>query len=441
MTGAEVCCARTLDEIRAIEAKHEARGPNSCIARLLVGAWVLAANSVVIALKLCLFRWRALPREQVHNIVTYAVGTLGDNVVTLSSLAGLKRAFPDAAITVIVNATGYDPELSRKFFEGVHWLDRVIVIRDDPVKRKGLSIVVTYSIADRIPCDLFVDFSRFGNTGWFGAVVREIIFAKWLGAKSAIGFCINAYNRPAAAINRVKHHFVRNEPRRAAEVLREIGLTPLANAQALPRSVAALEAIYLKLGGTADGRPLFVINPGAKSKVKCWPAERFAVLAARLRREYAACVVITGTASERSLGDEILQRAGEVGINLAGQTSVQELIELLRLCTACVTNDTGTMHVSAELDKPTVAIFTTRISPSNWFPDGERVIALFSFGNESYSYKDDGDAPSECLTRIEVEDVLSALRKVLPRTAASEEKADAEPTGLSAFGPGFSVPP
>lgn len=175
----------------------------------------------------------------------------------------------------------------------------------------------------------------------------------------------------------------------------------------------ALAAISAKLGSAAGGRPLFVINPGAKFKMKCWPAERFAALAARLRREYAACVVVTGTASERSVGDEILRCAGDVGINLAGQTSVQELIELLRLCTACITNDTGTMHIAAELDKPTVAIFTTRVSPTHWFPKGKKVIALFSFGNDSYSYKNDGDAPCECLMKIEVEDVINGLQQVL----------------------------
>ena len=44
-------------------------------------------------------------------------------------------------------------------------------------------------------------------------------------------------------------------------------------------------------------------------------------------------------------------------LDLTGQTSLTEMIEWLRLCTAVVANDTGGLHVAAALGKPVVALF------------------------------------------------------------------------------------
>ena len=440
MTSNEVHFAQSLEEMRAIEARYEACSLKQRLARLSIAVWVIAANSLVAVLRSWLFRRGIASREQVRDIVAYTAGTLGDNAVTLSALAALRDGFPEATLTVITNTTGFDPELVKSLFAEVRWLNRVVACCDDPVKRQGLRLRVTFPIGEKFPCDLFVNFSRFGNTGWLGAVLRELMFAKWLGAKWVIGFRINAYNRRGSVLNKVKHYFVHNEPRRGAEVLKEIMLVPGGVANALPSSAQALDNVLAKLGARA-GQSIFVLNPGAKFKIQCWPPARFAELAAHLRKEYNAWVVITGTASERLIGDEIIRMAGDVGINLAGQTSVQELIELLRLSVACISNDTGTMHIAAELGIPTVAIFTTRMSPTAWFPKGGSVIAVFSFSGQSYSYSDEGEAPCECLMQIQVKDVLLALRKLLPQKVGSDEKSDVALIRRPGIDPGILISP
>ena len=44
-------------------------------------------------------------------------------------------------------------------------------------------------------------------------------------------------------------------------------------------------------------------------------------------------------------------------INLAGKTSLRELMALLKLCRVLLTNDTGPMHVAAALSTPVVVPF------------------------------------------------------------------------------------
>ena len=50
-------------------------------------------------------------------------------------------------------------------------------------------------------------------------------------------------------------------------------------------------------------------------------------------------------------------RASDAVVDLAGRTSLRELLALLGLCRVVLTNDTGPMHVAAALGVPVVVPF------------------------------------------------------------------------------------
>ena len=100
------------------------------------------------------------------------------------------------------------------------------------------------------------------------------------------------------------------------------------------------------------------IQPGARWPNKRWPVEFFAELTRLLSRKFAgACFVILGSEQDRPLGETISRLEPECCLNLCGQTSLQEMVECLRLCDLMITNDTGPMHAAAALGKPLVALF------------------------------------------------------------------------------------
>lgn len=89
-----------------------------------------------------------------------------------------------------------------------------------------------------------------------------------------------------------------------------------------------------------------VFCPGAEyGPAKRWPG--FAALAERLRLP----VVLLGSASDRPAC------AGIAGRNLAGETTLEEAIDLIACADYVVTNDSGLMHVAAALGTPQVALF------------------------------------------------------------------------------------
>ncbi len=100
------------------------------------------------------------------------------------------------------------------------------------------------------------------------------------------------------------------------------------------------------------------INPGASyGSAKRWYPDRFARVARRLADEWSAKVVIFGGPGETAIAADIENDLNGTAVNLAGKTSVRELMALIRRCNFFITNDSGPMHIAAAFDVPTVAIF------------------------------------------------------------------------------------
>jgi heptosyltransferase II len=92
--------------------------------------------------------------------------------------------------------------------------------------------------------------------------------------------------------------------------------------------------------------PYAVLCPGAEyGPAKRWPY--FRELAARLDMQ----VVVLGAASDKE------QAEGIPGLNLAGQTTLDEAIDLIAGADWVVTNDSGLMHVAAAMGTRQVALF------------------------------------------------------------------------------------
>ena len=125
------------------------------------------------------------------------------------------------------------------------------------------------------------------------------------------------------------------------------------------------EAMATRLAslGIERGAPIVAINPGATyGSSKRWYPDRFAAVADALSAEWGAEVVVVGSAAEAPLAGEIEAATRNPPVNLAGKTTVRELMALLSLSSILVTNDSGPMHIGAALGVPLVAIF----GPTDW---------------------------------------------------------------------------
>jgi ADP-heptose:LPS heptosyltransferase len=402
-----ICVARTLEDSERFVQNAEKSLLHKFPSRIFLFSWVNFTNIFLSFLRRILFI-PPNPLSNINGIVVYTVGILGDNAVLLPSLRALRQHFSRATITVVTNCQHWSPDAAEGILGHSPFKDRLIILNDHPVRRKGFHFVYDKEHFTNIPCDLFVNLSPFGNRGWLGAVLREMIFAKFLGARHAVGFRMSTLSR-GVLFNPVQYRFVQNEPRRGAEVLRELNLDVLISDDLLPVSKEAHDTMKAKLADVGvNNKPFFVLNPGAKFHSKCWPAERFGLVARNLFEKFGATSVVIGNVAEVEIAKKVVASSQGCAVSLAGETTVSDLIELLRHSSGCVTNDTGTMHLAALLEIPTVALFSTRHSPTHWLPQGRRIISLFTLPACRYCYDDDCNEP-RCLYAIGVDDVMKNI--------------------------------
>lgn len=126
-------------------------------------------------------------------------------------------------------------------------------------------------------------------------------------------------------------------------------------------------------------KPTLGINPGATyGSAKRWYPEEFAKIAIEMSKKYD--IVIFGGPSETNIAKDIENELVSKGItnyqNLAGKTTIPELIEKIAGLDLFITNDSGPMHIAAAYKVKTVAIFgPTKFTETNQWnnPNGEIV--------------------------------------------------------------------
>ena len=108
-------------------------------------------------------------------------------------------------------------------------------------------------------------------------------------------------------------------------------------------------------------QPVFGLNPGAEyGPAKRWPIERFIAAAKEIQQRTNCVWLIFGGKNDVAIANQIESETQNSKFkiqNLAGKTTLRELMSLLKLCRVLLTNDSGPMHVAAALGTPVVVPF------------------------------------------------------------------------------------
>jgi ADP-heptose:LPS heptosyltransferase len=152
-------------------------------------------------------------------------------------------------------------------------------------------------------------------------------------------------------------------------------------------------------------RAAAVLHPGASSRARQWPPERWAAVA-RAQALAGRRVVLTGDAAERPLA---LAIAREASLNpdfvLAGRTTLLQLTALVAAAALVVCGDTGIAHLATALGTPSVVLFGPT-SPARWGPPVGRCHRVLWKGTTGDPHAAEPDAG---LLGIGVGEVLAAI--------------------------------
>lgn len=100
------------------------------------------------------------------------------------------------------------------------------------------------------------------------------------------------------------------------------------------------------------------INPGAAfGTAKCWLPERFVEVTKKLLQHKEIKILYFGDTNGAPLVTDICQNFPDSVVNLAGKTTLRELMAHIANCSVVLSNDSGPMHIAAALKVPLVALF------------------------------------------------------------------------------------
>ncbi|WP_203135943.1 glycosyltransferase family 9 protein [Microbacterium sp. JZ31] len=173
-------------------------------------------------------------------------------------------------------------------------------------------------------------------------------------------------------------------------------------------------------------RDLVVVHPGASASARRWPAERHRE-AVRLLHERGWQVAVTGGPDERELTAYV---AGDMALDLGGDTSLSALAGLLGHARVVVTGNTGPAHVAAAVGTPVVSLFSPVVPAARWAPYGVPHVLL---GDQEAACRgtrarDCPVAGHPCLTSVAASDVVAACERLAgaPADGVADRRRAAE---------------
>ena len=154
---------------------------------------------------------------------------------------------------------------------------------------------------------------------------------------------------------------------------------------------------------------------------KRWPEEHFAALIRRFTAE-GRRIVLTGDRHEQPVIGDFLKRHALQGMNIAGQTSVDEVSAVLKYARLLVCHDSGQMHIANAHGTPLIALYgpTDDVFTAPKAP-GSRMLrvalpcapCMKNFAKTEAEALRDCPINLECMRRLSVEEVYRAAKDIL----------------------------
>jgi heptosyltransferase-2 len=172
----------------------------------------------------------------------------------------------------------------------------------------------------------------------------------------------------------------------------------------------------LKIYGYDDiksKRKVLGINPGASyGSAKRWYPKEFAKVASELSNRYD--IIIFGGSGEKNIAADIENSLVELGVknyqNLAGKTTIKDLISRISNLDLFITGDSGPMHIAAAFQVPTVAIFgPTKDNETSQWMNEKSIIVKKNLDCQPCMRRTCPLGHHNCMTLIKSENVLNAV--------------------------------
>jgi heptosyltransferase-2 len=354
-----------------------------------------------------MLKYSCMINNKSEKILIRGVNWIGDAVMTIPAIKALKKAYPKSEISLLVKET-----VAPIFYNNPN-IDEIILYENT---FKGF--------AGKIRLAQKLRKKGFSKAFLFQNAFDAAFIAFLAGIPQRIG-----YNRDGRGFLLTKAIPFDNDDRKIHHIDYYLNIIKSAGKIADYSNpwIYMLIDERLSARNTLSGlrKPVLGINPGATyGSSKRWLPERFAEVANWFIKDNNGSVLIFGGHSEIEIADEIdikvdpeFRASGNV-LNMAGKTSVRELISLIAECDVFVTNDSGPMHIAYAVQTPLVAIFGSTDPVLTGHVGCGNIVLKADFDCSPCFERTCKNNDLRCMYAITSEDVYFAVKDMLPHRNA-----------------------
>ncbi len=343
----------------------------------------------------------------IKRVLVVRLRSIGDTVLTTSSLFALRRFLPHAQIDVVLE-DWVAPVLDRSAL-----IDKVISLpRDSKTLRARIARELRRTNYD-------VVYNLHGGT-------TSTLLARATGAKHRVGFGHYQYARLHNHLAPKPQTLWQRSPLHSVEQqLALIGWTgvpvtdrPLTR---LAMTDKAVELVATKMAakgfeGFQRGAPFALIHPGAAFATKRWAVEKFAQVADQLSERRLTVVMIVSPQDTKLLKSIVSQASRRI-VTL-DDVSLPEITALSSRARLFIGNDSGVAHIAAAAGAPCVVIFGSS-NVAHWRPwttTPSEIVREELPCQPCHGYFCAQFDEPECILRVPVDRVIAAIDRVLRAT-------------------------
>ncbi|HJO95633.1 MAG TPA: lipopolysaccharide heptosyltransferase II [Victivallales bacterium] len=289
--------------------------------------------------------------QNIKKILIIKPSSLGDIFHAFPAFYLLKRYFPDAEIDWFINIS-FAPILS--YIEKD--LNRVILFRRKDFKnwfRAVKTFLNLFFDIRKSKYDLVIDMQGLMRSAIFTFIARSGKKVGFSDVREKISTL--AYHNKIDIPEDITHAIDKNIYL-VASIFKTDHSVP---DYILPVNENINIKRILQSKNIESGDRYITISPGARWTTKTWPPEFFAKISDDITKEHPDIkIVLIGSGAEIKIAKKLTDLCLIAKpVSTVGETSLAELVELIRNSELLLTNDSGPMHIAAFLRVPVFALF------------------------------------------------------------------------------------
>lgn len=280
------------------------------------------------------------------SIVVMRLRAFGDTVLTTPTLRGLKAAYPQARLSVVME-TGMAQVLS-----GLSYIDELILFDRVGLKKQGplaelLGTIRFWLQLRRRHFDLALDVLGTPRTAWMTWMTRAPV-------RVGFGFRFRSFAYTLIWPPDLKRRFIADF---TADLLRALGHAPdsLRTDFFIPEAAQAEADAWLGQQALLGAGPIFVQGAGGWD-LKRYPLEKMAAALKEVAAESGRRVVSLWGPGEQAMAQQLADLIGAAAL-LAPATDFKVMGALLKRGSLLLTNDNATKHLAGAVGCPSVTVF------------------------------------------------------------------------------------